>query len=92
VNLAEVQTKLVRGGGSAERAWADAIGLANRVEPFTVEQARIAGNLVTSTRPIGLSLGDRACLALAITLEAAVYTTDRLWKTLNAGVDIRVLR
>jgi PIN domain nuclease of toxin-antitoxin system len=72
VNLAEVQTKLVRRGGSAEQAWMDALGPAETVVPFTADQARIAGDLVTSTRAMGLSLGDRACLALAITLKAPV--------------------
>jgi ribonuclease VapC len=62
------------------------------IEPFTAEQARIAGTLVQKTISLGLSLGDRACLALAIALEAPVYTTDRLWKKLKLGIPINVLR
>jgi len=92
VNLAEVQTKLVREGGAPEDAWEIARAPISRSEPFTSEQAKIAGTLITQTRPLGLSLGDRACLALAITLKAPAYTTDRDWKKLNPGIPIHVLR
>ena len=44
------------------------------------------------TRPLGLSLGDRACLALAIQRKAVVYTTDAAWKNLNLGIEIKVIR
>jgi PIN domain nuclease of toxin-antitoxin system len=92
VNLAEVQTKLVREGGNPEEAWELALAPISEAEPFTSEQAKIAGTLVTQTRSFGLSLGDRACLALAITLKAPVYTTDRDWKNLKLGVRVHVLR
>ena len=92
VNLAEVQTKLVREGTDAEKAWEFALAPIFHPEPFTADQARIAGTLVKDTRPLGLSLGDRACLALAITLRAPVYTADRHWKNLKLGVRIHVIR
>jgi ribonuclease VapC len=44
------------------------------------------------TAPLGLSLGDRACLALAILLRLPIYTSDRVWKKLALGVEIRLLR
>ena len=92
VNLAEVQTMLVREGGDPDESWALAIDPIPDIEPFTAEQARIAGTLVQKTSSLGLSLGDRACLALAIALESPVYTTDRLWKKLKLGIPIHVLR
>ena len=49
-------------------------------------------NSSSMTRPYGLSLGDRACLALAIQRKAAVYTTDAAWKNLNLGIEINVIR
>ena len=64
----------------------------NEVFSFDPAQATVAGGLVASTRSVGLSLGDRACLALAMLLKAPVYTTDRLWKKLHLGVEIRLLR
>ena len=53
---------------------------------------QIAGTLVQKTSSLGLSLGDRACLALAIALDAPVYTTDRLWKKLKLSIPIYLLR
>jgi ribonuclease VapC len=92
VNLAEVQTKLVHRGGDPEEAWEDALSAIHEPEPFTAEQARIAGDLVTQTRLLGLSLGDRACLALGTALHAPVYTTDKSWKNLRLGIRIHVIR
>lgn len=92
VNLAEVHSKLVRRGVPPEEAWEDALSPVAETVPFTEEQARIAGGLVTVSRPLGLSLGDRACLALALTLKAPVYTADRAWKNLKLGIRIHVIR
>jgi PIN domain nuclease of toxin-antitoxin system len=92
VNLTEVQTKLVRDGGDPDEAWELALAPISEVEPFTAEQAKIAGTLVRQTRTLGLSLGDRACLALALSLRAPAYTTDKDWKNLKLGVTIHVLR
>jgi len=92
VNLAEVQSKLVDRGLSPDRAWeATMIPVAEAV-PFTAEQARGAGSLIAQTRALGLSLGDRACLALALALQAPVYTADRSWKSLKLGLRIHVIR
>lgn len=92
VNLAEVHTKLVSRGGDPEEAWEDALSAIREPVPFTEEHARIAGGLVAVTRALGLSLGDRACLALAMCLRAPVYTTDRAWKHLKLGIRIHVIR
>jgi PIN domain nuclease of toxin-antitoxin system len=45
-----------------------------------------------NTKSIGLSFGDRACLALGIILNQPVLTTDRLWVSINVGVEVRLLR
>jgi ribonuclease VapC len=92
INMAEVQTILVREGGDPDESWALAVDPIPDIEPFTAEQARIAGTLIQKTRSLGLSLGDRACLALAIALDAPVYTTDQLWRKLKLGIPIHVLR
>jgi PIN domain nuclease of toxin-antitoxin system len=92
VNLAEVHTKLVSRGGDPDEAWEDALSATQHPVPFTLQQARIAGGLVAVTRALGLSLGDRACLALALTLKAPVYTTDRAWRNLKLGIPIHVIR
>jgi len=92
VNLAEVQSKLVGRGLNPDDAWEAALSPIRESEPFTGEQAKIAGGLVTQTRPLGLSLGDRACLALGIALGASVYTADQSWKGLRLGIRIHLIR
>lgn len=92
VNLAEVQTKLVKKGGIPDIAWRDALSAVGSVEPYTSEHARIAGDLITITEKYGLSSGDRSCLALAIAINAPVYTTERAWKNLKVGIPIHVIR
>jgi PIN domain nuclease of toxin-antitoxin system len=92
VNLAEAQSKLVKKGRDPEEAWEEILSLVNAEEPFTSEQARIAGDLIRVTEQYGLSLGARACLALAIALQAPVYTTEQLWRNLRVGVPIHVIR
>ena len=44
------------------------------------------------TRHAGLSLGDRACLALGDRLGCPVVTADRVWASLDVGVAIVVIR
>jgi PIN domain nuclease of toxin-antitoxin system len=92
VNLAEAQSKLVKKGDDPDESWADILSSVMAEEPFTSEQARIAGHLITTTEKYGLSLGDRSCLALAIALKAPVYTTEQSWRNLKVGVPIHVIR
>jgi ribonuclease VapC len=92
VNLAEVQTKLVSRGWTPAQAWEDATSPVREVLAFDEQQARIAGDLVTQTRHLGLSLGDRACLALGIALKLPVYTAEKLWKKAGVGVRVHVIR
>jgi PIN domain nuclease of toxin-antitoxin system len=92
VNLAEVQTKLISWGDRDSNAWARSRYLGCQSVPFDDLQAKTAGSLVRMTKPYGLSLGDRACLALAIQRNATVYTTDRDWSKLSIGIKIEVIR
>ncbi|MGB8475227.1 MAG: type II toxin-antitoxin system VapC family toxin [Candidatus Acidiferrum sp.] len=92
VNLAEVHGKLVGRGLTPDDAWEAAMSPIREVVPFTAEQARVVGDLVAQTRPLGLSLGDRACLALGLALKAPVYTADKSWKKLKVGARIHVIR
>lgn len=92
VNLAEVHTRLVLRGVGADFAWRRVMAFGCEVSFFDDLQARLAGELVAQTRPYGLSLGDRACLALAIQRKATVYTTDAEWKNLNLGIRVEVIR
>jgi PIN domain nuclease of toxin-antitoxin system len=92
VNLAEVLTKLELGGWETDFAWSRVLNMGFEVCPYDAEQARLTAELIGQTRRYGLSLGDRACLALAIQRKATVYTTDKAWKSLSLGVEIEVIR
>jgi PIN domain nuclease of toxin-antitoxin system len=92
VNLAEVQSKLVSRGIDPEDAWEATLSPIREAAAFTYEQAKIAGSLITQTSGLGLSLGDRACLALGVALQVPVYTADRSWKNLKLGIRIHVVR
>ncbi len=92
VNQAEVQTKLVAAGLDEPLAWWHIAEAQCSSVPFDEDQARIAGGLVKATRPYGFSLGDRACLALAMQRKATVYTTQREWTRLGLDLKIEVIR
>jgi ribonuclease VapC len=92
VNLAEVQGKLVKKGIPPDEAWRNTLSAITAAEPFTSAQAKIACSLIAETESRGLSLGDRSSLALAIALNAPVYTTEQIWRNLKVGVPIHVIR
>jgi ribonuclease VapC len=92
LNPAEVHGKLVSRGLSPDDAWEATLSSVGDAVPFTSEHARLACGLVAITWPLGLSLGDRACLALGPALKLPVYTADKSWTKLKAGVPIRVIR
>ncbi len=92
VNLSEVVAKLAENGMPEEQIREALEGLALEVHGFERELAYETGLLRPATRSSGLSLGDRACLALGIRLELTVMTTDRAWGKLDTKVKIRLAR
>jgi ribonuclease VapC len=92
VNLAEVHAVLVRRGVDADVAWRQLEALGCEFSPMDAEQARVAGELAGRRGAGELSLGDRACLALAIQRKATVYTTIAAWKKLALGIEVEVIR
>jgi PIN domain nuclease of toxin-antitoxin system len=97
VNLAEVLSMAANRG-------ADAAALAGQltkrglldgaitVEPFTTADAIEAGRLRPLTRDAGLSLGDRACLALARRLATRALTADTTWAELQLDIELTQIR
>lgn len=78
VNLAEVIGVVRRRGGDAERALRAVEALPVELVDFDPDLARATGNLEAASRSHGLSLGDRACLALAQRLRLPILTADRV--------------
>lgn len=92
VNWAEVVQKSVAGGVDASGLREDLEALGLNVSPFTAEEAETTARLWRSTRPYGLSLGDRACLSLGLHLDVPVFTTDRAWLKLKLALEVRMAR
>jgi ribonuclease VapC len=67
-----------------------ALGL--ELVPLSVDDAEHAAELRERTRHLGLSLADRACLALASRLDRTVLTTDRAWLDLDLGIHVQAIR
>ena len=83
VNLAEVLSKLAERNLLIGQDVQDFENLEISIVDFDVEQALKAAELRPLTKHLGLSLGDRSCLALAIIQGATAVTADRAWKTLS---------
>ncbi len=58
------------------------------ISPFTDEEALISASLIAHTKKHGISLADRACLALSISTGFPIVTCDRIWQKLNLDVQI----
>ncbi len=92
VNLAEVIARL-SAFGMPEADIRNSLSLLGlEIAAFDLEQAFQTGLLYSLTRPLGLSLGDRACLALARMNSATAVTADRAWQDLNASLEIKLIR
>lgn len=92
VNLSEVVAKLVE-AGMPDDAVRSALGdLGIEIRAFDSEAAYLTGVLRIQTRKLGLSLGDRACVALGLQLSSPVLTADRNWKELDIGAEVRAIR
>lgn len=92
VNLAEVYAKAVASGQELEAVADRLLALGLGPQPFTEPDARAAAELYLQTRVHGLSLGDRACLALGLQLGLPVLTADRTWTELQLAIPVHLVR
>src|SRR5262245_17526757 len=92
VNLAETLSKMVEYGKPLDEVCYQIERLSVPVIPFDAEQATIVASLWKATRVAGLSLGDRACLALGLKTRLPVLTADQEWSGLDVGVKVRRIR
>ncbi|WP_121119524.1 type II toxin-antitoxin system VapC family toxin [Croceibacterium ferulae] len=91
-NLAEVVSKLRERGLSLDEVREALGGLHLDVRPLSLDQAMIIGDLRPATKSLSLSLGDRACLALAMDLQAEMFTTDGPLASADVGITITDVR
>jgi len=92
VNVSEVIGRFVRDGHEATEALQLISALPIEIVPFGMADATLAASLLPATRPFGLSLGDRACLALAISRRIGAMTTDRQWLDVDLPIEITCVR
>ena len=92
VNFSEVVTKLALRNRSPQRVLDELTEFELEVVDFNRALAEDAGLLATTTRGQGLSLGDRACLALARRENAVALTADNAWRQVQVGIEIQFIR
>ena len=92
VNLAETATVLTDIGIPKADLRSVLSDLSLTTVPFDEEDALLAAELRPVTRAAGLSLGDRACLALAQRRKLPALTADRAWADLDLGIEVRLIR
>ena len=92
VNLSEVVAKLHDRNVSERNIELNLNDLDLDVLAFDDRLALLAGNLRPLTRHLGLSLGDRACLATAQASSLTVLTADRAWAELELGIQVELVR
>ena len=93
VNLSELVAVLTRSGVSEQDIDEIISDLVPEIVPFYEAISIKTGKLAKLTQNYGLSLGDRACIALGITLGLPIYTADKVWAELKLeNTDIRLSR
>ena len=92
VNVAEVEAHLLSRGGKIDDVRAVLELVALEIVDFDRGQADTTASFAAPTRAQGLSLGDRACLALALRDGLPAVTADRAWQQTNIGVKVQLIR
>lgn len=92
VNLSEVIGRFTRDGHDAREVLERILDSRLEIAPFLAEDAAMTAALLPGTQPLGLSLGDRACITLAAMRKAAAWTADRSWLSLDLAVKVEVIR
>jgi PIN domain nuclease of toxin-antitoxin system len=91
INEAEVIGKLIQRGQTPEEALSVVENLPYRLVDLDTELCRRAGSWWAVTRPQGLSLADRCCLALAERANLPALTADRSWIGVALDVEVRLI-
>ena len=92
VNLSETYAVLAKAGASLDRAQVLIAALELTIFPFDEDFAMRTAALRVPTMHAGLSLGDRACLALARSLGVRALTGDKQWTNVDVGVELQLIR
>lgn len=92
VNISECIESCLKKGATFNEADSIVESLIDEQVDFTREHAKLAAKLKRETKKYGLSLGDRACLSLAMSKKLPVLTADKVWEKLDVAVKVNVIR
>ncbi|MDF3047554.1 MAG: hypothetical protein K0R73_672 [Candidatus Midichloriaceae bacterium] len=94
VNASEVAKFLIDRRGYSQQEAQDVIEkLVSDIMAFSGEQAYVAASIYTETKSFGLSMGDRACLALSKVTSYPIYTADKIWdKVQLPDINVKLIR
>lgn len=92
VNIAEVATRFAIKGIPEDYVQKLIKSTNIQLHTYGEDVALVTGMLVQQTKSFGLSLGDRACIALGITKKLPILTADRIWQKLDIPVQIKLMR
>lgn len=92
VNLSEVIASLSKKGMPVSEAIRALRIFQLQIEPFDEQMAFTAASLRLPTSRFGLSLGDRACLAVGQRLNFPIMTADQAWSDLDLGLELIMIR
>ena len=93
VNVTEALSVLQRTNITPAEGLSLITDIISSILPFDLEQAEQAAKLHPLVQSKGLSLADRACIALGIQLHLPIYTADKVWAELQLnGAEIKLIR
>ena len=92
VSLAEFRSVLLQKAVDADDIDATIRDFNLKVLPFGAAESQVAGNLIPLARPLGIGLGDCACIATGIVTGLPVWTADRDWAKLDVPAKIHLIR
>ena len=92
VNIGEVLTKAAERGADPEATLRIVRSFGVQILAFEERHAVLTARYRTQTKSLGLSFGDRACLALATVERAVVLTADRRWSEADLGIAVKQIR
>jgi PIN domain nuclease of toxin-antitoxin system len=93
INIAEVYKYCLEVQNLTEDDCRNLIKLTGiKIIDFCEEQALITAKIIKQTKQYGLSLGDRACIALAMLKDYQILTCDKIWQKVDLDVEFIMAR
>jgi PIN domain nuclease of toxin-antitoxin system len=92
VNWSEVVQKAIAVGANTQGMRRDLESLGLIIVDFSAHEAELAAALWQATKALGLSLGDRACLALGMSKSLRVLTADQSWRRVSLPIAVKLIR